>query len=351
MPPGFSGANEKTANTILATKKYFVSPAGNDTSNGLSPATAWKTLAKVNTQQFLPGDQVLLEGGKTFNGYLNIISSGISGQNIRFASYGTGKATISAGGGIGVYIYNSSFITVDSLIITGTWNALSQTGNNSHGILFYTDLPGGIKLGDVAVLSCDVSGFQKSGITFLSYPADQSQSGYRNIRVTSCKVFANGAVGIATQGRSAPAGNTAYAFNSVFFGGNRVYDNLGIKSNISSHSGDGILIGDAASGLVQGNIAFNNGWYNAASAGGPAAIWCYDSKNIIFQYNEAHHNGTGAGKPDGDGFDLDGGAVNCTMQYNYSHDNYAAGLPGMGIWKYKNKKFRQYYSLQYQSKR
>ena len=29
---------------------------------------------------------------------------------------------------------------------------------------------------------------------------------------------------------------------------------------------------------------------------------------------------------DGDGFDFDGGCTHCLMQYNYSHDNQAAGF-------------------------
>ena len=167
----------------------------------------------------------------------------------------------------------------------------------------------------------------------MSYPPDGSQRGYSNISVNWNTFSNNGAVGISTLGPVAPAGATVYAFSRVYVGNNKVFNNLGVKSNVVSHSGDGILIGDASGGTVEKNTAYTNGWCSTAAAGGPAAIWCYDSKNIIFQYNEAHLNGTGTGMPDGNGFDLDGGASNCIMQYNYSLDNYGAGFL---VWEYGN---------------
>ncbi|HOZ80572.1 MAG TPA: right-handed parallel beta-helix repeat-containing protein [Ferruginibacter sp.] len=325
------------AAALTSSKIYYVSPSGNDSSNGLSSASAWKTIAKVNATELSPGDLVLFQGGQTFNGRLYIRNSGIAGFNIKFSSYGTGRATINGGSGTAVYAYNCSYISIDSLIVAGSWNATTQLGNDAYGILFYNDLAGNVKLGEVAVNRCEVKGFAKSGIGILSWPADGSQSGYTKISVVGNTVHDNGACGITTLGPSPTAGSTAYAFTSVYVGYNRVYNNLGVKASTGKHSGNGILIGDAAAGTIEYNVAYNNGWYNTSTAGGPAAIWCYDSKNLIFQYNEAHHNGTGPGTPDGDGFDLDGGAVNCIMQYNYSHDNYGAGFL---VWEYGNARIK-----------
>ena len=325
------------AAALTSSKIYYVSPSGNDSSNGLSSASAWKTIAKVNATELSPGDLVLFQGGQTFNGRLYIRNSGIAGFNIKFSSYGTGRATINGGSGTAVYAYNCSYISIDSLIVAGSWNATTQLGNDAYGILFYNDLAGNVKLGEVAVNRCEVKGFAKSGIGILSWPADGSQSGYTKISVVGNTVHDNGACGITTLGPSPTAGSTAYAFTSVYVGYNRVYNNLGVKASTGKHSGNGILIGDAAAGTIEYNVAYNNGWYNTSTAGGPAAIWCYDSNNLIFQYNEAHHNGTGAGTPDGDGFDLDGGAVNCIMQYNYSHDNYGAGFL---VWEYGNARIK-----------
>lgn len=57
----------------------------------------------------------------------------------------------------------------------------------------------------------------------------------------------------------------------------------------------------------------------------PAGIWTVLSNNILFQYNESHHNDSSSYGIDGDGFDLDGGTTNSTVQFNYSHDNGGAG--------------------------
>ena len=74
-------ANElNTVTALTSSKMYFVSPSGNDSSNGISSSTAWRTIAKVNATTFAPGDLVLFEGGKTFNGKLYIRSSGSSGR-------------------------------------------------------------------------------------------------------------------------------------------------------------------------------------------------------------------------------------------------------------------------------
>jgi hypothetical protein len=47
-------------------------------------------------------------------------------------------------------------------------------------------------------------------------------------------------------------------------------------------------------------------------------------KNAVIQYCVSHDNFAGLTK-DGGGFDIDGGASNCTLQYNYSYNNEGAG--------------------------
>jgi hypothetical protein len=49
---------------------YYVSSSGNDSNSGLSVANAWRTISKLNTIDFSPGDFVLFEGGTVFPGNL-----------------------------------------------------------------------------------------------------------------------------------------------------------------------------------------------------------------------------------------------------------------------------------------
>ncbi|QEC78897.1 hypothetical protein [Mucilaginibacter ginsenosidivorax] len=309
---------------------YYVSPSGNDANNGTSPSAPWKTISKVNSQTYSPGDQILFQGGQTFAGNIIASSSGSSSSYVRYASYGTGRASINAGTGTGVYVLNKSYVLVDSLIIYGGFNATSQSGNNGYGVEFLNNLTGGVILGYCKVINCDVSGFKLAGIQFLGAPSDNSQSGFSQIIAYFNNVRDNAIAGISSIGGYPPsAGSTSYSFPYVYVGYNYVYNNLGYKPGNGNHTGDGIVIGDASSGTIEHNVAYNNGWNNTNSGGGPAAIWCWDSTNLYIQYNEAYNNGSNA--IDGDGFDLDGGATYCTMQYNYSHDNAGAGYL---IWEF-----------------
>ena len=312
---GHSSGNAKT---------YYVSLSGNDYNDGMSPATPWKTIAKVNSEKFSGGQSILFEGGETFRGNLTIHDSGTSEALITVGSYGTGMATINAGAGNGVYTYDAGYVEVRDLIVVGGWDETSQSGNSGAGILYDTDLNNNAHLGAVYVHHCNVSGFRNGGIVIDSSPSDRTQSGYDMVKISDNTVHDNGALGITTAGNEAPSGDETYCFTSVWIGNNTVYNNYGVKAHTSGHTGDGIVVGQAGGGFVQHNIAYNNGWYSVSNAGGPAAIWCWDSKDLTFQNNIAHGNGSG-NNLDGDGFDLDGGAVHCTMQYNYSYDNKGAG--------------------------
>ena len=75
---------------LLLADTYHVSPDGNDASDGRTPKTAWKTMAKVNATAFQPGDQVLFARGGEWRDSLKATSSGAPGKPIVFAAYGTG---------------------------------------------------------------------------------------------------------------------------------------------------------------------------------------------------------------------------------------------------------------------
>ena len=77
-----------------AATTYYVSNGGNDSANGTSPSSAWRTLAKVNSATFSSGDQILLERGDIWRETLTVNSSGSSGNNIVYSSYGTGNAPL-----------------------------------------------------------------------------------------------------------------------------------------------------------------------------------------------------------------------------------------------------------------
>ncbi len=81
-------------------KTYYVDfTGGNDSYNGTSQESAWKSLDKVNSFSFQPGDTLLFKRGEIWQGYFEFSSSGSSTDTIIIGSYGTGELPVITGRG------------------------------------------------------------------------------------------------------------------------------------------------------------------------------------------------------------------------------------------------------------
>ena len=68
---------------------YYVDATnGNDSNPGISESTPWKTIAKVNSLNFQPGDFILFKRGEVWREQLTVPSSGSSSNPIVFGAYG-----------------------------------------------------------------------------------------------------------------------------------------------------------------------------------------------------------------------------------------------------------------------
>ncbi|MBN1184949.1 MAG: T9SS type A sorting domain-containing protein [Bacteroidales bacterium] len=74
----------------VSATSYYVSNSGNDAANGTSPATAWKTISKINSTTFSPGDSIKFRCGDRWFEALTLTESGTSSAYITITSYGTG---------------------------------------------------------------------------------------------------------------------------------------------------------------------------------------------------------------------------------------------------------------------
>jgi uncharacterized repeat protein (TIGR02543 family) len=74
----------------LGADYYVDGTAGDDGNSGLSPTTAWRTVAKVNVSSFAPGDRILLRRGQVWREQLVVPSSGTADRPIVFGAYGVG---------------------------------------------------------------------------------------------------------------------------------------------------------------------------------------------------------------------------------------------------------------------
>lgn len=81
-------------------RRFFVDATlGNDVNSGRSPSAAWQTINRVNSANFVPGDQLLFKCGETWAGTtLTIPSAGTPGNMIVMGSYDSGAKPILNGG-------------------------------------------------------------------------------------------------------------------------------------------------------------------------------------------------------------------------------------------------------------
>lgn len=76
----------------VANSAYYVDAStGNDNNNGRSPATAWRTISKVNASSFVAGDQILFKRGEVWREQLRNSSGGAAGKPITYGAYGSGQ--------------------------------------------------------------------------------------------------------------------------------------------------------------------------------------------------------------------------------------------------------------------
>ncbi len=307
------------ASSALATDYYF-SPSGNDSSNGTSTSTPWKTVSKINNVDLNAGDHVYFQSGQTFatSSAINLVNgdSGTAVSPVAFTTYGgSSPATINvtSSGSNGIYGYNVSGISIANLIITGQG---SPTGDTIVGIQFYSDGKSGTQT-YVHIDSVDVSRFGR-GIVIGS----ANNAVISDVRVTNASVHDNKYDGMLTYSQSSPT------ITNVYVGHSRFYNNTGVPG-LNKNSGSGLIMGGVDGGVLEYSTAYNNGSLADANEG-PVGLWAYQAKNLIFQFNESYGNKTG-GPADGGGFDFDGGVSNSIMQYNYAHDNDGAGY---GFYQY-----------------
>jgi len=319
---GAPGAGAQLVGKTPPCCTYYVSSTGDDGNSGLWPVFAWRSITRVNQQFLRPGDRVLFEADSVFPGTI-VLEPGESGTPvapITFGSYGPGMGVIWADGNTGFDLIDPSGIRIMNLHVSGS----GRDTNNGIGISCYTQLPGDVKLPSIHILGCRVSGFRRGGISIGSW---NGRTGFEDVSVEYCRLDNNGNNGMAVWGQySTTWGQTLadYPHRSIYIGHNVFESNWGDPQRTNKSTGSGCEVAQATLVLIEYNEAFDNGRLNTYPFGGPVGIWMWDVRWGVIQFNESHHNSSST--LDGIGFDLDGGCANCTMQYNYSHDNDSTGF-------------------------
>jgi hypothetical protein len=316
---------------------------GRDANSGLSPATAWQTIARANQQTYGPGDRILLRRGCVWQGPgFKASGNGSVGAPILLADYGDTNLPRPVIDGVGahepaVLLQNVQHWTVRNLELTQH----GQTPQNLD--------PNNEKGKDADQYSDE---YMRAVVHVLGLgPPDDTACGeactVRNVRLENLVVRDGSWNGIYASGgfyqlRSARFGYVDHlviqgveSFNhhkagieiTCTYYKTRLYATSNVwvlDSHLHDNGGDGVMVGPVRHGLLDGNLCEYNGRLRNARVG----CWTWDSENTTIQFNESRHNmiplNNGKAR-DGSGFDLDLGTENGLLQYNWSHDNEGEG--------------------------
>ncbi|MEP6588191.1 MAG: right-handed parallel beta-helix repeat-containing protein [Polaromonas sp.] len=296
----------------LHAETYYVDNAGNDNNSGLSPATAWKTLARVNKGTFGAGANILLAAGQTFTGNIFLYSlKGTAAAPITISSQAGGIATIISSAATAILIGDSSGVVISNLKLVGS----GASSSTSMGIFLYNNQPSGVSQSYQRMSGLEISGFQ-SGIKV--YGGD---GGYDDVQITGSKLYDLKQHGIFVLGSAKP---TLWNNRNVVISDNMVWNVYGDPAN-AGVTGNGILVAQTDSAVMARNVVHDCGSMGKGNVG----LWTYQSNRVRIHHNEVYNQKTTT--TDGDGLDLDGGVTNSVVEYNYTHDNGGAGIL---VWQY-----------------
>jgi hypothetical protein len=117
-------------NSAISVTYYFDSVNGSDLNQGISSEKPFGTLNKINEIDFNSGDSILLSNGSYFNGNIKLIDK----NDIHISNYNNQEKTypiINSKGHIaGVYIENSSNISVTNIQVTANGGGVIEEYEN-----------------------------------------------------------------------------------------------------------------------------------------------------------------------------------------------------------------------------
>lgn len=320
---------------------YVDSENGDDSADGMTPETAWKTLTKVNETQLIGGDRILLKAGSVFEDQALSIKSGGTAENpIIIDMYdgdvvgaeagerphikGNGKNSFEYQGNqisYGLHIKNASHVQVNNVEISNQGdtrklsvglcveaagcgvmqgvhinnvyihdvNGMYEEKTLPNGGLYYvvSDHSNNTRFDDIQVVNNIVKRVSRTGIS---------------VGMTSSTDLWDGHGGIIPQEVLDAYGHT----------------NVLIRNNyVEEAGGDAIVPMFSIKPVIEYNISNGASQNTKHTSMYNAGIWPWRCEDAVFQYNECYGtilNG------DGQAYDCDW-SRGTIYQYNYSHDN------------------------------
>ena len=301
---------------VCAGETYYVDAInGHDASSGLGPDRAWKSLLKVNSQVFQPGDRILFKSGTHYTGQLVPQGSGNLANGIpnpiEIDRYGPGARPRIDGQGkhrSTLTLHNVEYWRVSGLEITNTGETREpgRRGVTIHIKDFGT--AHGIELKDLYIHDVNGSLVKKKGggsAILWHNEGRETKSRFDGLLIEDCHLARCGRNGINSKGNT----RRDQWWPSL---------NVVIRRNVLEQiPGDGIVPIGCDGALIEHNV-MRDCPRLLPEGEAAAGIWPWSSDNTVIQFNEVSDH---KAPWDAQGFDSDWNCRNTLIQYNYSHDN------------------------------
>ena len=318
LPAGYgTKLKAQTPEAAPAARTFYVDAhQGNDSNDGQSSASAWRSLDKVNATEFAAGDRILFKAGSAFAGQLRPRGSGrlVNGQPapVIIDMYGQGASPrIDAEGAFeaALYLHNVEYWEVNNLELTnhgpiakalrkGVYVHIEDYGSANHihlKNLYVHDVNGTTRKADGG-----------SGRILWRASGEWKRSRLNGLLIEGCHIERCERNGIIGGGHIRRGADWYPSLNVV------IRNNL-----IEQVPGDGIVPIACDGALVEHNVV-RDGTRLLPEGDAAAGIWPWASDNTVIQFNEV----SGHKAPwDAQGFDSDWNCRGTVIQYNYSHDN------------------------------
>jgi hypothetical protein len=302
-----------------AARSFHIDPdAGDDSRDGLSPETAWKSATGLAGLVLGAGERVLFRAGAVHAAPVSLAARGETGNPAVIGRYGDGPAPVIDGRGAStaMRISNPDHLVIEDLEITnpsvhpGARNGLVLSADDGstaenivlrrlhiHHVSGHDDRNGG----------CGIfAGAGKS--------PDGRASRYDGLRIVDCLLHDlpfNGIFvsGWATWGRTA-RGDLEHPSTRILIRGNLLHD----------IAGDAICIIHTKGAVIEHNEVYRSslGQVRGIPEAASAAIWPHSSDGTIMRFNRVEGL---RGQKDGQAFDVDIDCRDTLIENNFTRDN------------------------------
>lgn len=305
---------------------YVDSVYGNDSNDGVSRQTAFRTIERVNQLVLTGGDSVLFKADGTYAGNLHPRRQR-DGAMVRFGRYGVGeKPRITAAGGGAMELVDFDCVEVEDLFFT-----------NPDGVFgVYIVNMGGGALQHIHIRNCAIHhvndnrstfGYESGGIICGSF-SENEPGWFEDLLLEDNDIRDVCRTGILLSGFWANRPTKLWGKNEYVSDTENWWPSKGVvvRSNyIERTGGDGIVLIGTDHAVMEWNRVFHV-MTNPVPPCANAGIWPQSSNDCLIQYNEVGYCHKPDQCSDAQGIDVDLSCRNTVIQYNYTHDNEGGAL-------------------------